>query len=671
MYNRRLKKLNELQQPQNYNIIINGTKYDLDQSHWQKFPYLSRNIGNSITIKIDDYNEFLEQRHINLVLTGTDNNFLDIIDYKVICRIYKYLECSQYKQFDFAEYANTMVGRNDKLSCRAYILYKFIKPHLISKIFKKEFKQCYADYLLFFMTKDGIEFMKNLSREQLQIIYGIKCDMVNKYRQLIRLADRNEGSIQYYDHMKLYLDEIEETVYYKPMPANKITVPNNKFLSQFKRGDRVLEWSKDFNEKIQKFTMGIFSGMNWRNVIYSGSPLSILANPNCKPEDINIQSDLDLFIYGDSEAIRLEKIKYLLKFFKSKFGDDLFVSFAGYAITLFIRSKENRAVYTSDKQIKADDGTGLLIYRNIQLINTGYTNPLEIIINFDISTTQIYYQYDRVVVTRKFLKYYESMCAKVLSTLPLEYRLSKTYKNGFSLIRNNRLSITDDSDRFCHIYHGFSFDRVSLDNEHYSRKMNKYYYPVPSESDDRVMYCISCIFNIPLRMIYKSKDIAKMLWYVTHKLSYKPTSVNKQSTYIKNEVNTVGKLVSTMKQRIVADGPGRFSIGISRNKPISIRLPDMRIIGIRPYHHDDWYIISYRYDKVARKVVNGIGVFENKILKNTSLKKIEKLMPLPAFKINPYKNTLDLYVKSVPKHPYIVSLTGLHYSDKYYSFIYT
>ena len=253
-------------------------------------------------IDIGIYNKFLTPQHYE-----TERIYnMDIIDYLVIRKIGK-------DKPPFHLFIDYNTKRNSDVCCHLLILYKLTKCK--DKLIRK-----YIDWYLS-MYDQRMNPIFNLIKGK---VYDYLLELMKKYERSRLTLDYNLLMIDVYD--------IARYTTYQPFDDDKIYVKSNKFT--FNIGDQIIEREDLLKQKITQFTNGIFNKFNWDNVIYSGSTVGALMNPKCRPEDINIQSDIDLFVYGDSSDERMHKINYIYKYFKDMFEDDLFVSYAGFAITL-------------------------------------------------------------------------------------------------------------------------------------------------------------------------------------------------------------------------------------------------------------------------------------------------------------------------------------------------
>ena len=351
--------------------------------------------------------------------------------------------------------------------------------------------------------------------------------------------------------------------YLRYQTPKNITLPSISKINNYKDGDVVLETPTKFKEKYNKFTNHTLDGLDWNNVIYTGSSLYLLVNPKIK--DFPVSSDIDLFVYGDND-VKVNKIKYLCKFFKKKYKNNVFFCREGCVVSVIIKHQYGKP-----------------FYRNIQIINNYHKCPYDIIDNFDLSHAQIFYQNGSVYCSRRFAKYYPQMCSKIVTTKCIEYRLYKTSSIGLHLIKNNKLIVLESKNKskYCDIHKNYKWN---VDSHFLINKLNKYYYPLETDSDERVKFLISKIFNTPLMNVNNISDIP-------------------HHGYIKNEVNTVRSLLSDLPVKIEK----------LKNNNYGLKMPEMKLPELTVLSNDNNRLILKK-DKIMKKVLTYLDILEQKIL---------------------------------------------------------
>jgi len=408
------------------------------------------------------------------------------------------------------------------------------------------------------------------------------------------------------DNFLINLYTINDILHYKNPPH--ITVKTLNDLG-FKIGELVIDSHPKFVNKFKYFTQESLEGLNWDNVIYSGGSLSLLFNPKIKKNDFPICSDLDLFVYG-SRHIRIEKIKYLCTFFRKKYGKNAFFGLQKAVITIFIRSTPNSLI------------------RNIQIVNTEHHTPFQIINNFDMSHVQVFYKSGLVFASHKFVKYYVTMCSKIITTRCIECRAYKTSIMGYNLINNNKITIYK-SKKFCqltpnHKWNTNSYAVIS--------KLNKYYYPDKTQTDNRVMFLISRIFNISLDNISQNpSDLYDKMVPPTFCSKFSRFSGIKVNNYLQNNLNQVSNLIESLDIKI------KGNIVSSGSKPIDIRLPEFKVQNFNYNPILNKNILSLNLNKHCYKIIEYLDLIEKNIIN-----KLDNVNKIPSYHINILKQTLDI-----------------------------
>lgn len=128
-------------------------------------------------------------------------------------------------------------------------------------------------------------------------------------------------------------------------------------------------------KKFSEYTNNYFQNLNYDNMIISGGFIyGIVDNLY---DSLSSTSDIDIFVYGTKE-VKENKIKYLLNYFE-QYKPIYFMSNGTYNILI--------------PELALD----------IQIINSKYHTPNEIVDNFDYGYTQLYYDGKSIYCTNKCL----------------------------------------------------------------------------------------------------------------------------------------------------------------------------------------------------------------------------------------------------------------------------
>jgi hypothetical protein len=252
-----------------------------------------------------------------------------------------------------------------------------------------------------------------------------------------------------------------------------------------------------FTENFKNLTHNIFDNFNWDNIILSGGIMFNLITIN-NIFMYNRNSDIDLFIYGENNDIKKERAKYICEYLKGKFENNIYFIENTNVITVIIRDKINS---TSNP------------IRNIQIILTNYKNAYDIISNFDHTCIQILYNGEKILTTRKFLKYIQYNMSKILKlTTPERYK--KIYNNGLNILQRFKLNMyVEDNgkieNRKYHHINDEKFLKKQFMIDKINKCLNKYYYPTNYDNTLRINTFINYIFKQNTIPINKLKTIDK------------------------------------------------------------------------------------------------------------------------------------------------------------------
>lgn len=476
-----------------------------------------------------------------------------------------------------------------------YHIFQICKKNINNFINEKN-NQSLEEKLLILLTLNKSTILDVVCEFKKYITKREKFDACNKY---IKLIDKYETvETHFTDNYTFDVYNVIDLVKFEPIDKNKITIPAESDINKYKKDDVIFESYDKFIEKYKHFTNEALNDLNWDNVIHTGSSLYLLVNPKIQPNHFPLSSDIDLFIYGDDNQIKINKVNYLCNYFYQKYKENVFFCKQGCVTTVIIRSCDN-----------LNAGKGKPFYRNFQIINTVHKNPYNVIDNFDLSHAQIYYQNGRLRCSRRFLKYYRQMCSKIITSKAIEYRLFKTSHNGLHIINNNKITIFQ-SKKFCWITDDFKWN---LTSNFLLNKLNKYYYPLDTENDGRIIYLTSKIFHVPFGCVSKK--------YININKTLRPISNN---VYLQNRVNHVHQLLDTLNiQTKKLTKPNDYKI-MSGCNDLDIKLPGLPIEKIYYAKSMQQWIVAMSYNKISKKLIEYIDLIEDKLERIMSVKSQKK-----------------------------------------------
>ena len=169
-------------------------------------------------------------------------------------------------------------------------------------------------------------------------------------------------------------------------------------------------------------TIPNMEGFNWDGILLAGGLVSGLLEKKYNP-DLYINSDLDFFVYrkaGESKSAIISRVKRVYNYFKSLFGN---------IVSFYYKNSMVITILTP------------LFDRPIQIIGTDYTNPLDVIKNFDLTHCQVGFDGHNVICTKKCMKAIKTRVTKITTNSIHAYRIVKTYKRGYSIEKPNKLYI--------------------------------------------------------------------------------------------------------------------------------------------------------------------------------------------------------------------------------------
>lgn len=118
------------------------------------------------------------------------------------------------------------------------------------------------------------------------------------------------------------------------------------------------------------FSLGILDGIDWSNMILAGGAVNRIIDTRISEQELEDcpESDLDLFILGN-EDIQRQKVLDLLEWFRSKYGNKLYIGTNRSVMTLWITD----------------------VPRIVQIICSNGSNISTILFRFDLTHIQVAY----------------------------------------------------------------------------------------------------------------------------------------------------------------------------------------------------------------------------------------------------------------------------------------
>ena len=212
-------------------------------------------------------------------------------------------------------------------------------------------------------------------------------------------------------------------------PDSNITVSN-------------FEFNKRLINKIGEF---IGDDFDWSNVLIAGGLISGLIDSKFYHYDY-AQSDVDVFIYGQTRTIVTNKIQEIY--------DYLCTRVDGYCYSF---------VYTPNTPIINIIMPGECSF---QIIGTLFKTKMEVLESFDMTHCQIGYDGNGVVFTKEFINAINSRVTVITKRSIHAYRLVKAYNRGYSIA----------DPEYCYIKNIFHEYTTGVDNAcNFPRNNNGYY----------------------------------------------------------------------------------------------------------------------------------------------------------------------------------------------------
>lgn len=175
----------------------------------------------------------------------------------------------------------------------------------------------------------------------------------------------------------------------------------------YAHNDFVTTSSFEFYGRLHKI-IGEFIDENFdrNNIIIAGGLISGLIEKKYDPTEYNL-SDVDIFVYGESKSIIVEKIQQIYDYFVKKMNKK-FYAFAYHPgcamVNIIIPGKIS-----------------------IQIIGTLFKNATEVLKSFDLTCCQIGFDGHKIIFTDEFIEAIRTRITKITTKSIHAYRLVKTY----------------------------------------------------------------------------------------------------------------------------------------------------------------------------------------------------------------------------------------------------
>jgi Ring finger domain len=178
-------------------------------------------------------------------------------------------------------------------------------------------------------------------------------------------------------------------------------------------GESTIKDLARFRQHFEIFTYSIIDNtFNWNGVVIAGGSISKLLMQHMELQDYPIDSDVDLFIYGQTLKDRIASLISTLTYFRNKFGNKVYFASKGYVIDIYI--------------------TG--IERTIQIVMANNCNIDDILYNFDLDYVKVAYQNGQIIATPQFIASFKYQVSQINNSLFRMRRIIKMKGTGISLL---------------------------------------------------------------------------------------------------------------------------------------------------------------------------------------------------------------------------------------------
>lgn len=440
--------------------------------------YLSKNWINRDPINIPHIHNFIEDKHvIKAVDILNTNTFRIDKDIFVLRHILDYLECSALIE-KLDQFIKDNVDELRRMDINIFLLV----PDLISDISEDELLTLleFIDIGLFTFG-DLCKFtLAEFPENGGYYTNGTSTFDIYKLEKYLHY-------VVYFKEKIILPSAMDEKIRVSYKTENGFIIPKSSF---YEEGEKILVSKNVFEERLNTFTEGHLRNLSWDNVVLAGGCLSLLLSKNHIIEDYPT-SDVDLFVYGNEDE-RKNKMQELVAYFHNT-GIALTYQ-RGVIVSVFVRGSK----------------------RNFQIINSGWKKADEIIEDFDLSISQIYFDGKQVKCTgTALISLLHQSCLVLKHERVHLSRFIKTLDRGYSLIfPNSEYSILTSN----HIYIKEDLlnkiDILREDMEVVS-SMNKYLY-VTDEPLERVTYLVKLIFGEKYKLIHAYDDSITQPWWIDH-----------------------------------------------------------------------------------------------------------------------------------------------------------
>lgn len=206
------------------------------------------------------------------------------------------------------------------------------------------------------------------------------------------------------------LELTTQTVFGLNLDDNSRLCLRNK--PRYKSNDKVTVTQLVFFDRMRNKFGDLFDTFDWSNTIIAGGLISGLIESKYDPTEYR-NSDIDLFVYGNSNEIVREKIQYIYDYFVTKL-DKNFYAFV-YAPNACMVDIVIPKKYT------------------IQIIGTMFKSSMDVLKSFDLTHCQIGYDGLNIIYTKEFIEAVTTRITKITKRSIHAYRLVKAYNRGYSI----------------------------------------------------------------------------------------------------------------------------------------------------------------------------------------------------------------------------------------------
>lgn len=215
------------------------------------------------------------------------------------------------------------------------------------------------------------------------------------------------NSFDYTDYTKFSIGWNQSKIF--DMKGKRLSILSK---GRFQTGMKTCCDIDEFKNEFNKYTLGIFNDINWDGICIAGGLISKLLNKSVRKDEIN--SDVDIFVYGSNQGIRDRHLIKVLKFFKDIFGDNIYFVPTYSVINLIIIDYP----------------------RQIQIIYTKVVSIADVLASFDVDHVRCAYSGgNETIVLPKFLESFRYQVTELDNEAKYRIRrMLKIAESGFSLL---------------------------------------------------------------------------------------------------------------------------------------------------------------------------------------------------------------------------------------------